>query len=226
LSADAAEPQTFATLLVHVQRRLEALYALDPEAPVTDFLLAGHEAVHLPGGGSRTLVQQDGDSVSLAVVLADDVGEHLGRADPRVHLDASNLGSFSTLTEEVSHFLYLLYRARCERPVTQLELELQAEVDKYLTAAFFLSLQNDGAVSFRLRHLLFRSYRLTEGLTPERAERYHTASRLADRYCGYLERRFLRRSRVSELAREARRFYRFGQREKLETIAEVQSITG
>ncbi|HSB60255.1 MAG TPA: hypothetical protein VLI67_00955, partial [Vicinamibacteria bacterium] len=208
-------------LLLDVQRRLEALYALDPEAPVTDFLMADDEAAHLPGGGSRTLVSQEGDLVSLAVVLEKAVGEHLTRADPRVHLDASNLGPFSTLTEEVSHFLYLLFRARRDRPVTQLELELQGEVDKYLTAAFFLSLQNEGAVSARLRHLLFRRYQLAEGLSPERAERYHAASRLADRYCGFLERRFLRRDRLSDLFREARRFYRLGQREKLETIAEI-----
>ena len=208
-------------LMVGVQRQLEALYALDPEAPVTDFLIADDEAAHLPGGGSRTLVSQQGDEVSLAVIFEKNVGEHLARADPRVLLDASNLGSFSTLTEEVSHFLYLLYRARCDRPVTQLELELQAEVDKYLTAAFFLSLQNEGAVSTSLRHLLFHSYRLAEGLSSERQERYRTASRLADRYCEHLERRFLRQARRAELFREARRFYRLGQREKLETIAEV-----
>ncbi len=220
--APATEDGTsFAELAVHVQRRLESLYDLDPEAPVTDFLIPDDEAVSLPGGGSRTLVTQEGDEVSLGVVFEKAVGEHLTRADPRVHLDASNLGSFSTLTEEVSHFLFLLYRARRERPVTQLELELQAEVDKYLTAAFFLGLQNEGAVSRHLRHLLFRSYHLIEGLSPERAERYRAASRLADRYCGHLERQFLRRSRVSDLAREARRFYRLGQREKLETIAEI-----
>jgi len=212
---------SFSELLVDVQRRLEALYALDPEAPVTDYLIAYDEAAHLPGGGSRTLVSQEGDLLSLAVVFEKAVGDDMARADPRVLLDASNLGAFSTLTEEVSHFLYLLHRARRDRPVTQLELELQAEVDKYLTAAFLLSLQNEGAVSAGLRHLLFRGYRLADGLSPERAERYRTASRLADRYCAHLERRFLRPARVSELAREARRFYRLGQREKLETIAEI-----
>ncbi len=204
MNAPADDDAPFGELLVGVQRQLEALYALDPEAPVTDFLIADHEAALLPGGGSRTLVSQKGDEVSLAVIFEKEVGEHLARADPRVQLNAANLGSFSTLTEEVSHFLYLLYRARRERPVTQLELELQGEVDKYLTAAFFLSLQNEGAVSTHLRHLLFHSYRLAEGLSSERQERYHTASRLADRYCEHLERRFLRQ-----------------QREKLETIAEI-----
>jgi hypothetical protein len=186
---------------------------------VTDFLIPHADAAHLPGGGSRTLVSEEGDEVSVGVVFEEAVGELLTRVDPRVRLDASNLGGFSILTEEVSHFLYLLFCARGQRSITQLELELQAEVDKYLTAAFFLSLQNEGAVSSRLRHLLFHGYRLTEGLSPERAERYRTATHLADRYCHYLESRFLRGSRLEDLAREARRFYRLGQRQKLEKIS-------
>lgn len=206
-------------LAVDVQRRLEAFYALDPEEPVTEYLVAPAEVAHLPGEGSRMLVAQEGDEVSVGVVLDDSIGTRLERSDPRKRLDSSNLGAFSTVTEEVSHFLYLLFRARKKRQVTQLELELQAEVDKYLTAIFFLSLQNEGAVSTRLRQLLFDRYRLAEGLSAESAERYHEASRLANRYCGWLEARYLRSRRLPDLAREARRFWRLGQREKLETIA-------
>jgi hypothetical protein len=210
------------SLLLDVQRRLESLYAIDPQAPVTDFLLREEEAAGLPGGGSRTLVTQEGDDVSLAVVLDGSVGECLARSDPRIQLDHGNLGPFCTLTEEVSHFVYLVFCARSSRSVTQLELELQGEVDKYLNAAFLLSLQNEGAVSSRLRELIFRRYRLAESLSPEQAERYRTASELAYRYCGWLENRFLRPSRLADLAREARRFYRLRQGQKLEKIAELQ----
>jgi hypothetical protein len=206
-------------LAVEVQRRLEVFYDLHPEAPVTEYLVPPAEVVHLPGGGSRTLVSQQGDEVSVGVVLDEKTGRELERADPRVRLDASNLGPFSTLTEEVSHFLYLLSRARSDRPVTRLELELQAEVDKYLVALFFLGLQDEGASSPRLRGLLFEGYRLVEGLSAESAERYHEANRLARRYCRWLEARCLRRPGPGGLAREARRFWRLGQREKLETIA-------
>lgn len=208
-------------LLVDVQRRLESLYALEREAPVTDFLIPPDEAAEYPGGGSRTLLRQDGDEISVGVVLEDHVGECLSRADPRRQLDRTNLGPFCTLTEEVSHFLYLLFCARKGRTVTELELELQGEVDKYLNAVFLLSLQNEGAVSSHLRGMLFHEYQLQDGLTPERADRYRLASELAYRYTGYLEGRFLRSARLTDLAREARRFYRLGQREKLEKIREV-----
>ena len=209
-------------LLVDVQRRLESLYALPPEAPVTDFLLSAQAATGYPGDGSRTLIAQDGDFVSLGVVLDPGVGALLAEQDPRVHLDGRNLDSFCAATEEVSHFVYLLFCARTARTVTQLELELQAEVDKYLCAVFLLSLQNDGAVSRRLKELLFRHYRIADTVSGERAERYRAASHLAYRYCRYLEARFLKPSRLADLARESRRFYRLGQREKLEKISELQ----
>jgi len=213
-------------LLLDVQRRLEALYALETQAPVTDFVLTEEEAAAYPGGGSRTLVTQDGDQVGLGVVLERETFALLAGADPRVRLDQGNLGAFCTLTEEVSHFVYLHFCARTSRSVTQLELELQAEVDKYLTTVFLLCLQNDGAVSARLRDLLFHRYRLAVPLSAEQVERYRAASALAYRYCSHLESRYLRGSRPSrleDLAREARRFYRLGQREKLERIADLPS---
>ena len=205
-------------VLLDVQRRLESLYALDEEAPVSDFLVDENAPEAIPRG-SRTLVAQRGDELRVGVVLDGDVREGVARSDPRVRLDRTNLAALCTLTEEVSHFLYVLFCARCGRSITQLELELQGEVDKYLTAVSLLSVQNEGAVSRRLRDLLFRGYRLREELDGDDAERYREASRLAWTYCGYLESEFLRRARLLDLRREARRFYRLGQQDKLLKIA-------
>ena len=221
MSEAPAASDRFDDLLVDVQRRLEALYALEPEAPVCDFVIAHGEAAALPGGGSRTLLSHEGDDVALGVVFEETVPAQLRHRDPRVRLDRGNLDPFCTLTEEVSHFLYLLFCARSARTITELELELQGEVDKFLTTAFFLSLQNEGAVSSHLRRLLFRDYRLVPGLSGEQAERYRKASTLAFHYCGYLETEYLQKGRLQDLAREARRFYRLGQRDKLERIARL-----
>jgi hypothetical protein len=206
-------------LALEVQRRLESLYALDAQAPVTAFLVPHEEAGGYPGGGSRTVVRQEDDALAVAVIVEGAVREGLRRDDPRLRLHERNISAYCTLIEEVSHFVYLLFCAASSRSVTQLELELQGEVDKYLCVAFLLSQQNEGAVSRHLRELLFRRYRLAAGLSAEQQERYHAASSLAYRYCGWLEGRFLRRpAGIADLAREARRFYRLGQREKLERI--------
>ncbi len=208
-------------LLVDLQRRLEALYAVAPQAPVTEFVIPHEEAGGYPGGGSRTLVRDEGGSISVGVVFDEATARGLCERDPRVRLDSGNLSPFAIATEEVSHFVYVMFCAGAERSVTQLELELQAEVDKYLTAVALLSLQNDGLLTKGLRQALFRRYRLVDGLSPERAERYRAASQLADRYCGWLEARFLRSGRFPDLAREARRFYRLGQTEKLVRIGRM-----
>ena len=212
------------TLLRDVQQRLETLYDLPAQPSVNDFLIPEEAADALPGGGSRTLVNCGRDGLALGVVLDSGVTAALAQADPRTHLSRLNLGPFCTLIEEVSHFVLLLFCARTERSATQLELELQAEVDKYLNVLFLLSLQNEGAVSVRLKELLFRRYRLRHDVTAEGAVRYRSASDLAYRYCGFLEERFLRRARLVELTREARRFYRLGQGGKLARIRAMGAV--
>ncbi len=216
-------PPAVAEAAVELQRRLESFYALPPQAPVAEFLIAPEQAGHLPGQGSRTLVDEAGDELSLGVVLERQVADHLSAEDPRRSLSPTNLGSYCTLVEEVSHFVCLAFCAQAARSVTQLELELQAEVDKYLQLVFLLSLQNEGAVAPGLKELLFRSWRLRGGLSPEQAERYRAASGLAYRYCGFLEAAYLRPARLAELRREARRFYRLGQGGKLERISSARA---
>jgi hypothetical protein len=213
---------TLPGLAVATQRWIEALYALEAQAPVADFLIPAESAGRFPGGGSRTLVTCEGDEVSLGVVLEPRVVESLDEHDPRRALTRDNLAAYCTLTEEVSHFVYLGYCARHARVTTQLELELVGEVDKYLAAADLLSLQREGALSPQLRRLLFRGYSLAEGLSMEQADRYHRASGLAERYCAWLESAFVRPGRPAELHREARRFYRLGRNDKLARIASLQ----
>src|SRR5262249_14875721 len=68
------------------------------------------------------------------------IREREGHVEVRIHLprgaaDGRGRPSFDELCqiiEGVSHFLYVAERARRELPATQLELELQAEVDKYI----------------------------------------------------------------------------------------------
>jgi len=203
------------------QAQLESLYALEHQGPITDYFVTPDEVRHLPGTGSRTLLHEHGEGVSLAVVFADDVATTLDRADPREGLDTDNLDAFCTVIEEVSHFLVLAFCARSERGVTQLELELQGEVDKYLTARLTFPSQGRSGLARRLRGVLFREYRLRADLTAEQCGRYSSASSLADRYCGHLEESYIGEGRLDELERDQRRFYRLGQKQKLDRIASV-----
>ena len=144
--------------------------------------------------------------MAVGVVFEDEVPQPPARATTRACASThGNLGPFCTLTEEVSHFLYLLFCARSSRTVTELELELQGEVDKYLTAAFFLSLQNEGAVSSAAAAAAVpRATTSPKGSPRSRPSATATASQLAFHYCGYLEAEYLRPQRLPDLARASR----------------------
>jgi hypothetical protein len=96
-------------------------------------------------------------------------------------------------------------------PVSLLELEMQAEVDKYAITVFLLAEQMGGESYPQQVHArLFDRVSFDARLEPDQYERYRTAHTLAARYCRRLERRFVNRgvARIEAMVRELRRFYR------------------
>ena len=107
-------------------------------------------------------------------------------------------------------------RARSRRRVSALELELQAEVDKYVTC--LLLLLSRGARAGALRTRLFDAFELAPGLDAEERDRYLVANANARTYATRLEQRYVERGAVVEMLAELRWFYRLGVTEKLEHI--------
>ncbi|MBI4224298.1 MAG: hypothetical protein HY609_05145 [Deltaproteobacteria bacterium] len=97
-------------------------------------------------------------------------------------------------------------KAAAQRPVTRLEMELQAEVDKYLLTVF-LFFQQRGTIPDFLFAALFENFRLAPALNREEKARYRSANRLATKFCAYLDRNFLRYHRWQKVLEEARSFY-------------------
>ena len=124
---------------------------------------------------------------------------------PWRRLTSRNLDPFCTAVEGVSHFLFLLARYAEDRSVSQLELELQAEVDKFLLCSLMLERQKEWLARRLLSTTLFDRYRLLPGLDDEAAARYHLANRLALQFCRTL-RRFAHPIDRPRFLREVRRF--------------------
>ena len=134
-------------------------------------------------------------------------------------LDGGNLGDFWTALEGVSHFTYYAWNATREKSVTLLEMELQAEVDKFIGTALLLQRQGERPPR-RLHHWLFDLPRFDERLTERELTRYQEANRYAGKYCRKLA-SALPEGRVdAELMQELRRFYRLPQPAK---IAHIES---
>jgi hypothetical protein len=212
-----------------VQRHLDGLYRTGLRAGVEQFVIGEKTRAALIEAGaieSRESAREEvyvlcaGGEMELAIFVDDKALRAVERVatNGELRLDDTEFNDFCVALEAVSHFLLLAHRARQETPVTQLELELQAEVDKYLAARLLAWRQDNGPLPDAIARKLFWDFHLDNGLTTEQRQRYVTANRLAMRYCDFLERSFIRERRLFSLMRELGRFFRQGQQARLETI--------
>ena len=105
----------------------------------------------------------------------------------------------------VSHFHYYVWNADRARDVSLLDLELQAEVDKYAAALRLILAQREGRFPRELFRQLFDAADFLPDLTPVERERYGEAHHFAARFCRRLEERFMcgRRARPDACSRAA-----------------------
>ena len=99
---------------------------------------------HRPGRTSKLLVAEDEQGVELSLYVDQAVLERLGERCPLRSLSEENLADYCTALEGVSHFHYFVWSAGRERTVSLLQLELQAEVDKYASALRLMLEQRAG----------------------------------------------------------------------------------
>jgi hypothetical protein len=92
--------------------------------------------------------------------------------------------------------------------VSLLEMELQAEVDKYVVIRELLGGDDDIRSAPALIPRLFRSIAYHDELGPEEQRRYRDANRCAERYCRRLEAKYSGVRNRAALLKELRRFYR------------------
>lgn len=207
-------------ILNAIEQSLQEIYKIELPLSVEDFLIDRHtlESV-LERGNCRIahrqadgflLISEGSDDLYLAVYLDDRIISNLTRNDPRNSLNSDNLADFCTATEEISHFAYTAWNALQSKPVTPLELELQAEVDKFVTCYFFLSGHRDRNLLPGLKTQLFEEFTLDEQLAAEQRARYLTASQYAGRYCHHLEQAYVQVGSPAAMIRDLRRFYRMG----------------
>jgi hypothetical protein len=186
--------------LADIQQRLVAYYGLDAIPAVEGFVSARDDVER-----ERLLVRDADDAVELTLELP----AHAVEPGP-VTLDV-----LCQLVEGVSHFVLVAERARRELPTTQLELELQAEVDKFVVLAIASEQEMDAAERVAVHRRLFGAVHFFDPAGTECGDRYRMAHSLAMRFTYRLEHRFLRAGRRRELREALRHFHRVGQAAKL-----------
>ncbi len=208
-----------------LQRHLEGIYGVPVSHDVADFLITDAElARQLDTSDNarevkeKLLVRQNEEDLELTLYLDSEVVANLEKIDPERCLDDSNLEDFLIALEGVSHFLYVIWNAGFRKPVTLFELEMQAEVDKYVTSKLLSLQQPHGIHPAALKARLFGEPSFDEALSEPELERYRSANHYAGRYCEQLEFRYDVDFGGAAMLDELRRFYRLNQGDKISRI--------
>jgi hypothetical protein len=202
-------------ILRQIQNLIGGIYDVSVTHDVYDFLVT--DRGHLPAAarGSATdeqlIIAQESDACGVSLYLDPALLERLKLADPIRKLDEENVADYLTALEGVSHFVYFAWNAGHDKSVSILELELQAEIDKYIASYYLLRQQFPDRFPAELMRVLFERTRIDPTIAGNRVEIYRAASRYAEKFCRRLE-RSLRDSEKSAIAQpvmaELRRFYR------------------
>ncbi len=196
--------RTRSPLIEELQRKIEKTYALDTGITNIEKFVIGdrgykefylHEeiksAVENDSSGARVFIRDGEDTLKVSIYYPDKLIKVLEENDPRLGLHDDNIDECASFVEELDHFLFIAQNFKRNRPFNLLELELQANVTKYLVLKYFVALQNR-SLKLRecdkeyIRHHLFykRKYNL-EG--PIERKRYEDAKVLGMSYTRYID---------------------------------------
>jgi hypothetical protein len=213
-----------AATLASLQGALAEIYDLPAIPDVVQYLMTDRAAMRridaARDSDEQLFLAQEEDALALALYIDAQVLERLAQRDPFEALTEHNLADCLTAAEGVSHFVYVAWNAGFDKPVTLLELELQAEVDKYVLCAWLLRDQGSGRFPRELHRVLFERAHVDAAAAADRVRLYHTASSYAGRFCRRVAAGLARGTRgaTRDLVAELRRFYRWGNAKKLRHI--------
>lgn len=208
-------------MLAALQKQIVDIYQADCGLQVADFLITDRALAsrigdkNIAAGVEETVfVAADHGGMAVSVYLDDALVSRLEQQNPLCALKPDQLGDLSLVLEGISHFNYLVWSAGQDRTVTLLELELQAEVDKFVATTMMALEQNDLEFARELHRWLFDDVRYQSSLDQDQLERYATANDYAARFCH----RILNRIGEEAGLQELRDFYRLNQGEKISHI--------
>jgi hypothetical protein len=211
-------------ILSQLQGLLAGIYDVPLAYDVNEFLLTDPGRVADARGANsadeQVLVATDNDALEIGVFLAPEVLERLAQANPLDELHGGNLADYWTALEGVSHFIYLAFNATHDRSVSLLELELQAEIDKYVSTLWLLRHQDPARFPAEVHNALFVRAQVDSALAGERCQLYRQANAYAARFCRHLSATLRSREQHARAVAvsELRRFYRLSEERKVRHI--------
>ena len=207
-----------------LQEHLEAIYGFTCEARAEAFVVDRESAVRLGATGrseEELLVHEEGEDLEMALYLSPALLDRLKpyEAGPVGYMLDGDLDGYCQVAEGVSHFLYVAHTATYGRTVSLLELEAQAEVDKFAVCLLHRWGEGVKAWADELLGRLFERVSYRPRLSPQERWRYEEANRLSHQFCQRLMGHVAGR-RLDRLLSDLRYAYRLGAEAKLRHFAQ------
>lgn len=210
-------------MIARLQQQLNDIYQAGAGYDVREFLITdARVAHHIAAGAMLTdtretlLIAEEDDELALSLYLDSGLLQRLDSADPLRRLRAGMLDDLWQVLEGVSHFICVAWKASRDRSVSLLELELQAEIDKFVSTTLLALAQGENDILNGLHGWLFDEVSFHAELDAAQLQRYQAANRYAARFCHTLGRRLV--SDHVGLLPELRRFYRLPMPDKISHI--------
>lgn len=187
---------------------------------ITDKLLADRlsSQSHMRHNDERLLISEYEGGLDLSLYIAADVFNQLENTHPINLIEQGKHSEFCLMLEGVSHFLYVVWNASHQRQVTLLEMELQAEIDKFILMQSLIDKNEENDSINQLRIWLFENSTFDSQLNSNELERYEQANYYAGKYCMALQQKFKLSGLNNHLLNDLRRLYRMGQQDKMRYI--------
>ena len=213
-------------MLSELQQRLTNINGIDPGFDIRDYVVTDRALAAAMSGGAMLentnetlLVAEEKDGVALSVYLDEQTLARLANIDPLKKITDETLEDLWAVLEGISHFNYFAASALVNRQVTLLELEMQAEVDKYVATLALLLAQGETDFLARLHKRLFEAVEYRKELDDEQRRRYQTANDYAGRFCYRL-----REGLVTGSGRASSALRRFSRASQQGKISQVHSL--
>ncbi len=210
-------------MLDELQQQLLDTYQVGIGHDVRDYLITDQQLARVIGGDAMLsgtsetlLMQEDEAGLAMSLFLDENVLGRLESAKPLQKLDASHLDDLCKVIEGLSHFNCMAFKAAQNRQVSLLELELQAEIDKFVGISQLAMEQGADAVLQGLHCALFDQVSYLSELDDEQLSRYRDANQYAARFCRRLRKPLQQKD--ERALTELRSFYRLQFSEKISHI--------
>jgi hypothetical protein len=210
-------------MIDRLQQHLSDIYQVGAVHDVRDYLITDPRLAHCIGGESMLsdtretlLLSQDEEGLALSLFLDGELLSRLESADPLSRLRAELLDDLWKVLEGLSHFNCVVWRASQDRCVSLLELELQAEIDKFVGTTLLALSQGRTEMLGHLHGWLFDEVSFHGDLNEEQLARYRAANDYAARFCHALRDRLVENGGAA--LSELRRFFRLPMTDKISHI--------